>query len=62
VEIDREFIHSREAHLKQLWLSDSDFADADVRPAAVRNALLTPGWRSIRHLAVVSWATRDQWM
>ena len=52
VEIDREVVSSREPHLEQLWLPAHDFARADVRPRMVRDLLLTPEWREVRHLAV----------
>lgn len=52
VEIDRDEVVSREPHLKQLWLSDEQFSRADVRPVVVRDALLKPNWREVRHLTV----------
>ena len=50
VRIDREEITSREPYLEQVWLSRSDFAEADVRPLVVRNTLQDSGWRDVRHL------------
>lgn len=52
VEIDRDEVVSREPHLEQHWLSEEQFARADVRPVVVRDALLTPSWRKLRHLTV----------
>lgn len=52
VRLDRMGVASREPHLEQLWLPEGDFADADVRPTIVRDAVLREDWRSIRHLSV----------
>jgi ADP-ribose pyrophosphatase YjhB (NUDIX family) len=52
VVLDREEIASREEHLEQVWLPDRVFAEADVRPAIVRDALVTGDWRDIRCLSV----------
>ena len=50
VQIDGDAVASREPHLEQRWLSEYDFARADVRPLIVRDVLLTTGWRDVRHL------------
>lgn len=52
VELDRSDIASREPELRQVWLPYQVFAEADVRPAVVRDALLSHTWRSLRRLAV----------
>jgi hypothetical protein len=50
VVIDRDDVQSREPHLEQVWLSAGTFAASDVRPAVVKEAVLGPDWRSLRHL------------
>jgi len=57
VRIDREVVVSKEAHLEQLWLSPHEFAQADVRPSAVRDLLLTSDWRDVRQVVVPRPAT-----
>lgn len=52
VRLDSAEVTSREPHLSQIWLSAEDFASADVRPAVVRDVLLSGDWRTVRHLAV----------
>jgi ADP-ribose pyrophosphatase YjhB (NUDIX family) len=52
VEIDRDVVVSQEPGLEQVWLSGEEFARADVRPAVVRELLLTEDWREVRHLVV----------
>jgi ADP-ribose pyrophosphatase YjhB (NUDIX family) len=52
VVLDQAQLVSREPHLEQVWLPEDLFAVADVRPAIVRDALLSADWRSIRHLCV----------
>lgn len=52
VELDRDEIQSNEPHLEQIWLSERLFAEADVRPAVVRDALINGDWRQLRHLTV----------
>lgn len=52
VRLDRDVVVSREPHLEQLWLSSDKFARADVRPTIVRDLLLNPDWREVRHVAV----------
>ena len=54
VALDRLDVISREAHLEQVWLSQDAFADADVRPTIVRDALLSEDWRSLRRLSVTT--------
>ena len=53
VALDRSDVVSRELHLEQVWLAQDLFAAADVRPAIVRDALISGDWRSVRHLSVV---------
>ena len=52
VVLDREQIASLEEHLEQVWLPDHVFAQADVRPTIVRDALIAGDWRDIRRLSV----------
>ena len=52
VELDRTEVESNEPHLRQFWLPPEVFAKADVRPAVVRDVLLTEDWRDVRHLTV----------
>ena len=52
VEIDRPDVVSKEPELAQHWLAREAFAEADIRPAAVRDLLLSPGWRQVRHVVV----------
>jgi ADP-ribose pyrophosphatase YjhB (NUDIX family) len=52
VTLDRADVRSRERGLEQLWLAEPLFRVEDVRPCMVRDALLTDGWRDIRHLKV----------
>jgi 8-oxo-dGTP pyrophosphatase MutT (NUDIX family) len=50
--LDRDEVQSKEPHLEQIWLSPEAFAQSDVRPTVVRDALTTGEWRHIRHLTV----------
>ena len=50
VSLDRRDIASREPHLKQLWIPLSEFAQADVRPVAVRNAIADGSYLTHRHI------------
>lgn len=52
VRLDRAVIVSREPHLERLWLPPDKFARLDVRPVIVRDLLLRPDWREVRHLVV----------
>jgi 8-oxo-dGTP pyrophosphatase MutT (NUDIX family) len=52
VELDRDEIESRERDLEQVWVSHHDFAKADVRPAVVKDVLLSGAWLQVRHLTV----------
>ena len=52
VKLDRVQVTSRDPHLEQVWLDDALFAEADVRPKVVRDALLSGNWRDIRRLEV----------
>jgi 8-oxo-dGTP pyrophosphatase MutT (NUDIX family) len=52
VELDRDEVTSNEPHLEQIWLSEKLFAEADVRPTVVRDALRLDDWRDLRHLTV----------
>lgn len=51
VQLDSDDVRSKEPDLEQFWLSYTSFSQADVRPAVVKNALLTDDWHNIRHLA-----------
>jgi ADP-ribose pyrophosphatase YjhB (NUDIX family) len=50
VKLDTDEVRSKEPHLEQIWLSDQMFAEADVRPAVVRDVLITGDWLGVRHL------------
>lgn len=52
VGLDRAELSANEPHLEQIWLSPGAFAEADVRPAVVRDVLLRENWRQTRHLTV----------
>ena len=52
VELDRDEVTSREPHLEQIWLAEEQFAQANVRPVVVRDALVSGDWRNARHLTV----------
>jgi ADP-ribose pyrophosphatase YjhB (NUDIX family) len=49
VNLDRRDVVSREPHLAQHWLPMSRFADADVRPIAVRDAVADGSYLTRRH-------------
>lgn len=52
VELDRDDVQSREVELEQIWLSHRSFAAADVRPAVVKEVLVSSDWLGVRHLTV----------
>jgi 8-oxo-dGTP pyrophosphatase MutT (NUDIX family) len=52
VSLDRVEVQSKEPHLEQIWLSPEAFAQSDVRPTVVRNALTSGEWRYTRHFTV----------
>ncbi|MEL6318313.1 MAG: NUDIX domain-containing protein [Pseudomonadota bacterium] len=49
-EIDRDAVESREPHLRFEWLPLETLGAADLRPAAVRDALATGRLDTLRHL------------
>jgi len=50
VTLDRRDVVSREPHLKQLWLPLSELDRFDLRPRAVRDALIDGSHATARHL------------
>lgn len=50
VRLDRDEVESNEPDLEQIWLSPKDFAQSDVRPMVVRDAIVSGEWRHARHL------------
>lgn len=50
VNLDRRDIESRETHLRQYWIPISKFGQADVRPSAVRDAVVDGSYLSKRHI------------
>lgn len=50
--LDRDQVESKEPDLEQIWISAEAFAEADVRPTIVRDALVSGDWRHTRHLTV----------
>jgi ADP-ribose pyrophosphatase YjhB (NUDIX family) len=52
VELDSYDVRSRESHLVQSWLPLSRLSTYDVRPHAVRDALVDGTWQTRKHLVV----------
>jgi hypothetical protein len=52
VEVDTNELQSRAPHLHQHWLPLDRLTDFDLRPTAVRDAILRGELRAIRHIAV----------
>jgi ADP-ribose pyrophosphatase YjhB (NUDIX family) len=48
--LDRRDVASRESHLRQYWLTLSQFRDADVRPVVVRDAVADGRYLTKRYL------------
>lgn len=52
VELDSYEVRSREPHLEQCWLPMSELSAHDVRPRAVRDAIVDGTWETRKHLVV----------
>jgi len=52
VEIDRQEISSREAHLSQHWLPLEGLGGVDLRPFVVRDVIVSGKFREVRHMVV----------
>jgi ADP-ribose pyrophosphatase YjhB (NUDIX family) len=55
VTLDRQDVHSREAHLVQEWLPLKDLRDVDLRPFQVRDVVADGTFDTVRHLVADEW-------